>query len=153
MKRAHQVAVLTLVAIYAVASSLLTAANRGWYDALETPPFQPPDLVFALIWPLNFVLIVVCGVLYCQQARPASARVFVGSLAVGIAAALVWAWCFYQAHWLISAALFLLLAATASWLLVLIAARSHALLGVGLAVHATWLSLATALAFSYAYLN
>ncbi|MDZ7753358.1 MAG: TspO/MBR family protein [Gammaproteobacteria bacterium] len=47
--------------VYA-ANGLVTAASvGGWYQALEKPPFNPPDWLFGPIWTLLFVFMAVAG--------------------------------------------------------------------------------------------
>ena len=53
------VAAVVLVVIYAVGSGVWVSANPGWYASLEKPSWQPPDIVFGLIWPYNFIALAV----------------------------------------------------------------------------------------------
>lgn len=46
-------AVVLLVVLYAVGSGIWVSANPGWYAVLVRPSWQPPDVVFALIWPTS----------------------------------------------------------------------------------------------------
>ena len=55
------VAVVALVVVYAVGSGVWVSANPGWYAGLTRPSWQPPDIVFGLIWPYNFVALAVVG--------------------------------------------------------------------------------------------
>jgi tryptophan-rich sensory protein len=57
---------LVLVAGYAVLSTVWTGRDPGWYAGLARPSFQPPDLVFALIWPLNFLALFAVGVWFTR---------------------------------------------------------------------------------------
>lgn len=152
-RRLLAVAACAVVAVYAGLSTYLTSRNPGWYAALEEPAFQPPDLVFSVIWPLNFLALAAVVAAYCLREPPHRGRAFVALLAVSVTFALGWAFLFYLPHLLFPAAFSLLLAALLTWLLVAAAAASSRWQGAALAVYAGWLSLATALAFTYAGLN
>lgn len=44
------------------ANGLVTAISvEGWYQALEKPPFNPPDWVFGPVWALLFLFMAVAG--------------------------------------------------------------------------------------------
>jgi translocator protein len=74
-------------------------------------------------------------------------------LTVSVCFALGWAYLFYVPHLLLPAALCLLMAAALTWVLLALAWRANPAYGLGLLVYAVWLSVATALAFSYAQRN
>ena len=46
---------MALVVGYAVGSGVWVSASPGWYAEPGRADWQPPDLVFGLIWPYNFV--------------------------------------------------------------------------------------------------
>ena len=46
-------AVLLVVVVYAALAARWTAAESDWYRSLPRPRWQPPDLVFGVIWPLK----------------------------------------------------------------------------------------------------
>ena len=48
-------AIFAIVIVYAVLSSYWTSRRPGWYASLPQPSWQPPDKVFGIIWPLNFL--------------------------------------------------------------------------------------------------
>lgn len=141
---------LLVVMTYAGLSSYLTSLSRGWYGALDQPFFQPPDLVFAIVWPLNFLALGVVGAAYCFTQPQHASRTFTGLFASSAIFSLLWAYLFYLPHMLFAAGLSLLVAAALTWLLLVAAYRANPWLGAGLVVYASWLSLATVLAFAYA---
>ena len=144
---------LLLVAGYAVLSVVWTGHDPGWYAGLARPSFQPPDLVFGVIWPLNFLALFVVGVWFTRSVGTATAWWVTVVLATSVVAALTWAWFFYVPHRLSVAALCLLTAAVLTWALVALVARSVPWAGVVLVPYAVWLSIATALSIQYARLN
>lgn len=144
---------LAIVAVYAALSTVWTARDPGWYAGLDRPSFQPPDLVFAVIWPLNFVALFVVGVWFTRSVGDATAWPAVGVLAVSVAASLAWAWLFYVPHRLSAAALALIVAAALTWVLLALVARAVPWAGLVLTPYALWLTTAAALSVQYARLN
>jgi benzodiazapine receptor len=53
---------IVLVLIYALGSGFWVNNAPGWYTSLNRPSWQPPDFVFGLIWPYNFVILGVAAV-------------------------------------------------------------------------------------------
>ncbi len=146
-------AFVVLVVAYAVLSARWVAAEPGWYAGLAKPRFQPPDLVFGLIWPLNFLALAASGIVVSVRGTTAEAAGCLAVLAASVVLALGWAYLFYVPHRLVAAAIALAGAAALTWLLLVLEARVAALLGLLLAPYACWVSIATALAFGYARLN
>ncbi|MGL5808540.1 MAG: TspO/MBR family protein [Nocardioides sp.] len=143
---------LVLTVLYAAGATYWTASDPGWYAALTKPGFQPPDLVFGVIWPLNFLALGAVGILAARE-DPLRARVLLVSFGISVIFALSWAYLFYVPHQLLAAAVCLGLAAAGTWLMVAQAWRIAPYLGLGLIVYATWMSVATALAAGYHRLN
>lgn len=144
---------VTVVALYAGLSTRWVAADPGWYAALRRPWFQPPDLVFAVIWPLNFLALLGVGVsVGVTQSADAAARAL-AVLAVSVGFALGWAYLFYVPHRLVAAAVLLTLAASGTWWFVVLLGH----LGLGFALvtlpYSVWLSVAAALSVGYARRN
>lgn len=137
---------------YAVLSTIWVSSDPGWYDALRKPGFQPPDIVFGIIWPLNFLALGVVGVLVSRRA-PESAGTILAVFAVSVGFALGWAYLFYVPHQLGAAAVCLAIAAVLTWLIVALTWRVAPALAIGLLVYAAWMSIATALSVAYSRLN
>ena len=144
---------MVLVVSYAVLSTVWTGHEPGWYASLARPSFQPPDLVFAVIWPLNFVALFAVGVWFTRSVEDATAWRATVVLGASVVAALAWAWLFYVPHRLSAAALSLAVAAVLTWVLVALVARSVPWAGIVLLPYAGWLSTATALSVQYSRLN
>lgn len=140
-----------LVLVYAVAANAWNGRDPGWYDRLPKPSFQPPDVVFGVVWPLNFLLLLVVGVTVVRTADASQAWTATGVLAVSVGLALAWAWLFYvPPHRLAAAAVALAGAAVLTWALVVLVARIEVWGGLLLVPYSAWLSVATALALAYA---
>ena len=51
-----------IVVAYAIGAGRWVSTDADWYRSLIKPSWQPPDVVFGLIWPYNFVMLAVAGV-------------------------------------------------------------------------------------------
>jgi len=142
-----------LVVAFAALSNAWNGHDPGWYASLTRPSFQPPDVVFGVVWPLNFLLLLVVGLTAVRTAPTGAAWTATGVLAVSVALALGWAWLFYVPHSLVPAAAALAGAALLTWVLVVVVARLEWWGGLLLVPYALWLSVATALSVAYACLD
>jgi translocator protein len=140
---------VALVLVYAVMSQIWVGADAGWYAALSKPPWQPPDVVFGIIWPLNFLALVLTGVVLARRA-PSTGVAVLAILTVSVVFALAWAYLFYVPHALTPAALSLTAAAILTWVVLVLAAGAVWWLGLVLLPYSVWMSLATSLAWWYA---
>lgn len=146
------VAVLVVVVVYAALAARWTSAESGWYRSLPRPRWQPPDLVFGIVWPLNFVALAVVGVVVAVHGPPGDGVRWLALLAASVALALGWAHEFYVRHRLGRAAVLLAGAAVLTWLLVALTAALVPWAAWVLVPYATWLTVATTLAVGYWHL-
>lgn len=144
---------MVIVVVYALGSGRWVSTGSTFYRSLARPSWQPPDAVFGLIWPYNFVVLIVAGMLVAARASAGERVAWVAFLGVGVIFALGWAWLFYVSESLWPAAGSLALAALAAWPLVVIGWRVSPALGAAVAPYAMWVSIATSLAVGYARLN
>ncbi|MGA1405437.1 MAG: tryptophan-rich sensory protein, partial [Ilumatobacteraceae bacterium] len=100
-----------IVVAYAIGAGRWVSTDAGWYRSLVRPPWQPPDIVFGLIWPYNFVMLVVASWAIAASDQRIEHVVWLASLALSVVAALTWAYQFYVPHALATAG-FALAAAT-----------------------------------------
>jgi tryptophan-rich sensory protein len=142
-----------LVVVYAVGAGRWVSTDAGWYRSLVRPPWQPPDVVFGLIWPYNFVMIGVAGWIVAGREQRTEQIVWLVSLVLSIAAALTWAYQFYVPHALTTAGVALAAATVLTLPLVVVAFRTATWVGVALVPYQLWLAVATSLAFGYASRN
>lgn len=141
---------VVLVLLYAGLSTVWTGSDPGWYAALEKPAWQPPPVVFGVMWPLDFLALAVAGVgLSARAERPIQAWTALVVFAVSVAAALAWAYLFYVPHALGPAALCLAVAAVLTWGLLALAWRAVPWTGLTLVPYALWMSIATSLSIGY----
>jgi tryptophan-rich sensory protein len=138
-----------LVGVYAVLSGIWVGTDTGWYRSLEQPWWQPPPLVFGVIWPYNFLALIVVGVALALNASAARNAVFLGLLAGSIVLALAWAYQFYVPHNLTLAAISLSAATLVTIPLLVTAFSERMWMGAVLLPYQIWLFLAASLAWGY----
>ena len=142
--------VIVLVVIYAVGSGRWVSTGSSWYLSLEQPWWQPPPWVFGLIWPYNFLAIIIVGIAITQTASPSRIITTLVFLALTIALALAWAYLFYEPHLLTAAALALTAAAALTLPIIVIAFDQALWMGALLVPYQIWLFLAASLSWGYA---
>ena len=141
-----------LVALYAGGANYWNRQD-GWYQSLNQPPWQPPDFVFGLIWPYNFIVIGITLWVIASKASPALVATALSLFAISVVLALRWSYLFYEVH-LLNAAAFSLLATAILTLPILAIAFSQSIkLGIALVPYQIWIFTASALAMSYAHNN
>ena len=139
-----------IVALYAIGSGRLVATDDQWYRSLPRPAWQPPSFVFGIIWPYNFLMLVVATWLVASRLSSANHVVWLISLASSVVAALTWAWLFYVPHSLLAASFALVLATVFTIPLLVIAFRVSPALGIAFVPYQIWLAVAASLAIGYA---
>jgi tryptophan-rich sensory protein len=139
-----------IVAIYIVGSGRLVTTDQQWYRSLSKPAWQPPSYVVGLIWPYNFALLIAATWIVASHLSNTHQLVWLISLALSVAAALVWAWLFFKLHSLPASAVALVFASLFTIPLLVISFRASPALGIAFVPYQIWLAVATSLAFSYA---
>ncbi len=139
-----------IIAIYIFGSGRLVTTDQQWYRTLPKPSWQPPSIVIGLIWPYNFALLITATWVVASRLSNTQQLVWLISLALSVAAALVWAWLFFKLHSLPASAVALVLASLFTIPLLVISFRASPALGIAFVPYQIWLAIATALAFSYA---
>jgi len=126
----HRPAALTtfLIAIVTAATAGLGAAVSGgsadvWYFALEKPGLTPPDIIFAVVWPILFVLMAFGAILVRVKAGSfAACSAALGLYFVQLIANLSWSWLFFGFHQVQIAMITLIVL----WILIIIMMRAFA---------------------------
>ena len=142
--------VIAFVVIYAVGSGRWVSTGSSWYLSLEQPWWQPPPWVFGLIWPYNFLAIIIVGIAITQTSSPPRIITTLVFLALTIALAIAWAYLFYEPHLLTPAALALTVAAALTLPIIVIAFGQALWMGLLLVPYQIWLFLAASLSWGYA---
>lgn len=147
------VAAVLIVVGYAIGAGVWVSSGRAFYEGLSRPPWQPPDIVFGLIWPYNFVVLAVAGVVVALTGSAAARAGWLGLTALSVVAALSWARLFYVNEALWPAAVALAIATVLTVPVVVITWRTATVPGLLLIPYVLWLATATSLAVGYAMRN
>lgn len=138
-----------LVLAYAGGSALWVQTNSGWYQALRRPAWQPPDFVFGLIWPYNFVVLGIALVLIALRLEPREVATTLVVFAASVAASLLWSYLFYVPHHLGGATAALVTAAVLTVPVTLAAFRASTVMGWFLMPYQAWICIAASLCWGY----
>ena len=111
MKSLLSVIGVGLVFVYVIGSGLWVNTGDNWYRSLNQPSWQPPDFIFGLIWPYNFVVLGFASVYVANRLSAANAIIYLSIFALSVACALTWAYQFYRPHNLYAASVALCLVA------------------------------------------
>ena len=144
---------VALVLIYVVGSGLWVNTGDGWYRGLNQPSWQPPDFIFGIIWPYNFIVLGFAAVIVSNRLSTSLVAIYLAVFAASVACALTWAYQFYRPHNLEAASTALTCVAVLTIALVVIASRASWPLALALLPYQIWVSIASFLSWSYARLN
>ncbi len=144
---------IALVFIYAIGSGVWVSTSPGWYSTLVRPPWQPPDFVFGIIWPYNFVMLGIAAFNVAQSLNRNQTLVWLGFFAASVAAALTWAYQFYVPHNLSLAAVALVVAALLTIPVLYLTFKASLLIGLLLVPYQIWVIIASTLAWGYSTRN
>ncbi len=144
---------VALVLIYVVGSGLWVNTGDGWYRGLNQPAWQPPDFIFGIIWPYNFIVLGFAAVIVSNRLSAALIATYLTVFAITVACALTWAFQFYRPHNLEAASTALTCVAVLTVVLVVIASRASLPLALALLPYQVWVLIASFLSWTYARLN
>lgn len=142
-----------LVLIYAFGSGIWVSSSPGWYSSLVQPPWQPPDFIFGIIWPYNFIMLGIAAFNVAQSLTKIETVTWLIFFAASVAAALVWAYQFYVPHNLSIAATALGVAALLTIPVLYLTFKASLMIGLLLIPYQIWVTIATTLAWGYATRN
>ena len=142
-----------LVLIYAGGSGIWVNTSPGWYTSLNRPSWQPPDFIFGIIWPYNFLILGLTAVHIVNNQSRIIAIAWLTIFALSVTFALNWAYQFYVPHNLHIAATSLILTAIFTLPLTFLALKSSWIYGLLFTPYQAWVITAAILSFSYAAKN
>lgn len=142
-----------LVLIYAGGSGIWVNTSPGWYTSLNRPSWQPPDFIFGIIWPYNFLILGLTAVHVVHNLSRIIAIAWLTIFALSVTFALNWAYQFYVPHNLHIAATSLILTAIFTLPLTFLAFKSSWIYGLLFTPYQAWVITAAMLSFSYAAKN
>ena len=153
MKSLLSVIGVVIVFVYVIGSGLWVNTGDNWYRSLNQPPWQPPDFIFGLIWPYNFVILGFASVAVANKLSTANAIVYLSIFALSVAAALTWAYQFYRPHNLYAASIALAVVALLTLPMLYFIYQASVPLFFATTIYQVWVITATYLSYNYAKLN
>ena len=85
---------IIIVLIYAFGSGIWVSSSPGWYASLNRPPWQPPNYIFGIIWPYNFLVLGIASYQVSQSLTRFENILWLVFFGLSVAAALTWAYQF-----------------------------------------------------------
>jgi tryptophan-rich sensory protein len=153
MKSLLSVVGVVIVFVYVIGSGLWVNTGDNWYRSLNQPPWQPPDFIFGLIWPYNFVILGFASVAVANKLSTTIAVIYLSIFALSVAAALTWAYQFYRPHNLYAASIALAVVALLTLPMLYFIYQASVPLFFATTVYQVWVITATYLSYNYAKLN
>ena len=153
MKSLLSVIAVVILFVYVIGSGLWVNTGDNWYRSLNQPPWQPPDFIFGLIWPYNFVILGFASVAVANKLSTTNAIVYLSIFALSVAAALTWAYQFYRPHNLYAASIALAVVALLTLPMLYFIYQASVPLFFATTVYQVWVITATYLSYNYAKLN
>jgi tryptophan-rich sensory protein len=144
---------ISLVAIYAIGSGFLVNTGDSFYRFLTRPSWQPPDYVPGIVWPYNFLVLIIAGLMIANTASNLLRFSYTIAFAFSVITALVWAHSLFIQHNLILAAISLAVSALLTVPMVAIAFQTDWKIGLALIPYLLWLIFAASLSVGYKVLN
>jgi benzodiazapine receptor len=153
MKSILSVAGVGIVFVYVIGSSLWVNTRDNWYRSLNQPSLQPPDFIFGIIWPYNFVILGFASVYVANRLSTINALIYLSIFALSVACALTWAYQFYKPHNLVAASIALCLVALLTLPMLYFIYQASLPLFLATIPYQLWVITASYISFSYAKLN
>lgn len=144
---------ILFVLVYAIGSGIWVNNSPGWYSALNRPPWQPPDFVFGLIWPYNFIILGLVAIRLPNSLPRGEMIIWLSCFGLSVLAALSWAYNFYGPHNLQLASYSLIATALLTLPMLFITFRTSLTLGFALLPYQLWVAIASTLAWGYSTRN
>lgn len=144
---------IALVVTYAIGAGLWVSNNSTWYLGLYRPTWQPPDWVFGLIWPYNFLALGISSIVIARTLSKTLVIIWIVLFAVSVLTALIWSYLFYVPHNLTNAALALITTAILTLPITFLTFKASVNFGLALLPYQLWIVVASSLALGYALKN
>jgi tryptophan-rich sensory protein len=144
---------IAIVLLYAVGSGLWVNTGDGWYRNLNQPSWQPPDFIFGLIWPYNFVVLAIAAVVVSQRASKPVVAIYLALFAASVVSALVWAYQFYRPHNLVAASIALMVTVLLTVPMTVTLFTVSVPVALAVVPYQVWVAVAATLSWRYSQLN
>jgi tryptophan-rich sensory protein len=142
-----------LVFLYAIGAAKWTTTGSSWYRSLTAPSWQPPDFIFGIIWPYNFVILAVAAVTVAGRLSRANVIIYLCIFALSIICALTWSYQFYGPHNLGLASIALVGTAVLTIPMLLLIYQASLAVFIATLPYQIWVLIASYLSSTYARLN
>ena len=144
---------IALVLIYAIGSGLWVNTGDGWYRNLNQPSWQPPDFIFGLIWPYNFIVLGIAAVVVSQRASKPVVAIYLALFAASVVSVLVWAYQFYRPHNLVAASIALTLTVLLTVPMTITLFTVSVPVALAVVPYQVWVAVAASISWRYSQLN
>lgn len=142
-----------LVFVYAIGAVRWTSTGSSWYRSLNAPSWQPPDFIFGIIWPYNFVILGVAAVTVANQLSTSKTITYLSIFALSITCALTWSYQFYGPHNLSLASAALVATAVLTIPMLYLIYQASLAVFIATLPYQIWVIIASYLSSTYAKLN
>lgn len=129
----------------AVVGTVGTDPESQWYRSIEKPPWQPPAVVFPLVWTPLYVAIAYGTGRMVEQSRPEERSGLLALTAADLVANAGWNWAFFRGRSPAGGLAVITALNALNAALVRRAASVDGRAGASLAPYAVWVGFATAL--------
>ena len=153
MKTVLAITGVGLVFIYAIGSGAWVNTGDNWYRSLNQPSWQPPDFIFGIIWPYNFIILGYASVYVANRLSTKNAIIYLAIFALSVACALTWAYQFYRPHNLVAASTALCLVTVLTLPMLFFIYQASIPLFFAVIPYQLWVITASYLSTTYARLN
>ena len=144
---------IVLVLVYAIGSGFWVSNNSAWYFSLNRPFWQPPDWVFGVIWPYNFIMLGITSFIVARRLSKTLVITWIALFALSVIAALLWSYLFYAPHNLVGASIALVTTAIVTIPITVITFKASIGYGIALLPYQVWVIIASSLSVGYAVKN
>ena len=145
--------VLLCLGISALGGWVTASSVDTWYQALQKPPFNPPDWLFAPVWTLLYLMIAISGWRAWRRPAQDGRRAAMTAYAAQLALNLAWSGVFFGGGLIGPALAVILLLLVAIGVNTALFWRADRLAGWLLLPYAAWVAFAAALNFELWRLN
>lgn len=144
---------IVLVLVYAIGAGFWVSNNSAWYFSLNRPFWQPPDWVFGVIWPYNFIMLGITSFIVARRLSKTLVITWIALFALSVTAALLWSYLFYAPHNLVGASIALVITAIVTIPITAITFKASIGYGMALLPYQVWVIIASSLSIGYAVKN
>lgn len=140
---------VTITALFALLSSYFTDTSSEWYMALEKPSIQPPPIVFAIAWPIIYVLFAASFSVLLIKNKWSGAFLYI----INLILTTLWCVLFFVRHSTGSALVLLLIIFAFAVYLAIFAYNKSVLAGILILPYVLWIGYALAINYGVVLLN